>query len=140
MNRMKIFLIGSLLVLCPPLFIGCASAQMPEGLTVSRDGDLAVGWKSTVQNLGEMPAGGNPVRTVFRFHNLGKSPVILEGVYPTCSCTVPSYPKDPIPAGGSGSIEVLLDLHQPGPFSKLVKVRFVGMKETVLLFLEGTVK
>ena len=42
----------------------------------------------------------------FRFTNTGKEPLIIESATGSCGCTVPNYPKQPIPPGGTGDIEV----------------------------------
>ena len=48
---------------------------------------------------------------VFEFTNSGKEPLIIESAKGSCGCTVPNYPKEPIPPGGTGQIEVV---YKPG--------------------------
>lgn len=48
---------------------------------------------------------------VFKFTNTGKEPMIIETANGSCGCTVPNYPKAPIPPGGTGEIEVV---YKPG--------------------------
>jgi hypothetical protein len=48
---------------------------------------------------------------VFSFTNTGKEPLIIESAQGSCGCTVPNYPKEPIPPGGQGTIEVV---YKPG--------------------------
>jgi hypothetical protein len=43
---------------------------------------------------------------VFTFTNTGSEPLIIESATGSCGCTVPNYPKQPIPPGGTGDIEV----------------------------------
>ncbi|MBL7955206.1 MAG: DUF1573 domain-containing protein [Flavobacteriales bacterium] len=43
---------------------------------------------------------------VFKFTNTGTEPLIIETANGSCGCTVPNYPKAPIPPGGTGEIEV----------------------------------
>lgn len=43
---------------------------------------------------------------VFKFTNTGTEPLIIENATGSCGCTVPNYPKAPIPPGGTGEIEV----------------------------------
>jgi hypothetical protein len=43
---------------------------------------------------------------VFKFTNTGSEPLIIETANGSCGCTVPNYPKAPIPPGGTGEIEV----------------------------------
>jgi hypothetical protein len=40
----------------------------------------------------------------FKFTNTGKTPLIINDVITTCGCTVPTWPKEPIPPGGKGEI------------------------------------
>ncbi|MDX9751063.1 MAG: DUF1573 domain-containing protein [Flavobacteriales bacterium] len=42
----------------------------------------------------------------FSFTNTGTEPLILENATGSCGCTVPNYPKQPIPPGGTGTIEI----------------------------------
>ena len=48
---------------------------------------------------------------IFSFTNTGKEPLIIENAKGSCGCTVPQYPKEPIPPGGTGEIEVV---YKPG--------------------------
>src|SRR5688572_19226195 len=48
---------------------------------------------------------------VFTFTNTGSEPLIIESATGSCGCTVPNYPKAPIPPGGKGDIEVV---YKPG--------------------------
>ena len=48
---------------------------------------------------------------VFTFKNTGDKPLLIESARGSCGCTVPNYPKQPIPPGQSGEIEVV---YSPG--------------------------
>ncbi|MCC6541112.1 MAG: DUF1573 domain-containing protein [Flavobacteriales bacterium] len=48
---------------------------------------------------------------IFKFTNTGTEPLIIESATGSCGCTVPNYPKAPIPPGGTGDIEVV---YKPG--------------------------
>lgn len=52
---------------------------------------------------------GDRVEYNFHFTNTGQEPLIIEKADATCGCTVPLYPKDPIPAGQGGDIRVSFD-------------------------------
>ncbi len=43
---------------------------------------------------------------VFKFTNTGDKPLIIENAKGSCGCTVPQWPKEPIPPGGTGDIVV----------------------------------
>jgi hypothetical protein len=49
---------------------------------------------------------GAVVEHVFQFTNTGDSTLLLQKVYSTCGCTIPSYPKEGIAPGQSGQITV----------------------------------
>ena len=49
---------------------------------------------------------GAVVEHVFEFTNTGDSTLLLQKVYSTCGCTIPSYPKEGIAPGQSGKITV----------------------------------
>ena len=48
---------------------------------------------------------------MFRFTNTGAEPLIISNAKGSCGCTVPKYPKEPIPPGATGEIEVV---YKPG--------------------------
>lgn len=52
---------------------------------------------------------GEKVSYSFRFVNVGKGDLVISSATGSCGCTVPEYPKDPVPAGGSGVITVTFD-------------------------------
>ena len=49
---------------------------------------------------------GDVVETSFVITNNGKSDLIITNAKASCGCTVPTWPKEPIKAGASGTIEV----------------------------------
>lgn len=49
---------------------------------------------------------GDVVETTFAFKNTGKSELIITNATSTCGCTIPEWPKEPIPVGGVGEIKV----------------------------------
>lgn len=59
---------------------------------------------------------------VFKFKNVGKSPLIITNIRSTCGCTVPKKPTKPIMPGETGEIEVKYDTNRPGGFSKMITV------------------
>jgi hypothetical protein len=56
-------------------------------------------------NFGKI-TDGDKVHHAFYFTNTGKNPLVISDAIATCGCTVPSYPKKPIPPGGRDSILV----------------------------------
>ncbi len=52
---------------------------------------------------------GTKVAHTFRFKNSGKTALVIYAARSTCGCTIPTYPKEPIPPGESSQIEVKFD-------------------------------
>ena len=66
---------------------------------------------------------GDIVEHTFSFTNNGQAPLIIESAKATCGCTVPQWPKDPIPVGGTGEILVRFDSkNKPGVQNKNVTI------------------
>ena len=73
-------------------------------------------------NFGQI-RDGDIVSHTFRFTNSGEAPLIISKATAACGCTVPQWPKQPIPAGGSGEIQVQFDSsNKPGMQSKVVTI------------------
>ena len=49
---------------------------------------------------------GDTVQHDFYFKNVGNADLVIRRVDPSCGCTVPIYPKDPIAPGEDGKISV----------------------------------
>lgn len=52
---------------------------------------------------------GTIVTHTYKFKNTGKAPLVISNAKSTCGCTVPEWPKAPIPVGGEGEIFVKFD-------------------------------
>ena len=86
---------------------------------------------------------GDVVETTFNFQNTGKSELIITNAVGSCGCTVPEWPKEPIAAGGTGSIKVIFNSSgKPNKQSKNVTLTTNTAKgsEMVLIKAEVTPK
>jgi hypothetical protein len=54
---------------------------------------------------------GDVVKHAYHFRNAGSAPLLISRAEASCGCTVPSFPKDPIPPGGEGDVVVQFDSH-----------------------------
>jgi hypothetical protein len=73
-------------------------------------------------NFGQI-RDGDVVSHTFRFTNTGEAPLIISKATAACGCTVPQWPQQPIPAGGSGEIQVQFDSsNKPGMQNKVVTI------------------
>lgn len=62
---------------------------------------------------------GDILTTSFEIKNTGEIPLRLIKVNPSCGCTTPDYPKEPIMPGESG--EILVNVDTKGMTGNLVK-------------------
>ena len=73
-------------------------------------------------NFGQI-RDGDIVSHTFRFTNSGEAPLIISKATAACGCTVPQWPKQPIPVGGSGEIQVQFDSsNKPAMQNKVVTI------------------
>ena len=62
-------------------------------------------FSETEYDFGEV-VEGEVVTHTFTFVNKGRVPLVISRARSTCGCTVPEWPKDPVPAGEEGVISV----------------------------------
>jgi len=72
-------------------------------------------------DFGKIPQG-TPVTTVFEFTNIGKEPLILTEVRPTCGCTIADFTKTPVKSGEKGMIKITYNAAVASPFNKVIVV------------------
>ncbi|MCU0431747.1 MAG: DUF1573 domain-containing protein [Cytophagaceae bacterium] len=83
------------------VFLLLGGALMAQ--TAADSADLE--FKKPMQDFGDLYQQDS-VRLEYVFANTGKAGLILSGVYSTCGCTIPSWPKDTILPGQEASIWV----------------------------------
>ena len=62
---------------------------------------------------------GDIVETTFTFKNTGLNDLIITNAKSTCGCTIPEWPKEPIPPGAEESIKV--KFNSAGKSNKVTK-------------------
>jgi len=65
----------------------------------------SISFEKKKHDFGEIQEG-DVVTEKFSFTNSGDEPLIISNAKGSCGCTVPSWPKEPIPPGESDEIEV----------------------------------
>ena len=89
--------------------ISGALTENPASGQISSDtGAPAIQFEHLEYDWGTVEEGAQ-VEHIFRFRNAGGSPLIINKASATCGCTVPTWPRDPVPSGGSGEIRVVFD-------------------------------
>jgi hypothetical protein len=118
------------------LFLGLFSLAF--ALT-SQSPQPRITFDSTTHNFGEIEQG-EQVHAVFKFKNTGNAPLVLHEVNSPCSCTVPSWPKEPIAPGDSSEIKAKFNsTGKMGHITKSISVRHNAEGGFIYLVLTGTV-
>lgn len=95
-------------------------------------------FKTEIIDFGEIKKGSDGTR-VFEFINVGDSPLVIENVYSSCGCTVPSWTKTPIAPGGTGEITVKYNTDIVGPIRRTISVYSNADEPTKALKIKGKV-
>lgn len=83
---------------------------------------------------------GAMVKHAFKFTNTGKVPLLITNARSSCGCTVPDWPKDPIPPGGTGEIAASFNTEgRPGNQRKLIYIDANTYPSDVKVLLKGEV-
>ncbi|MGB3800491.1 MAG: DUF1573 domain-containing protein [Lewinella sp.] len=96
-------------------------------------------FEETEHLFGEVDEG-TIVRHTFAFTNTGKAPLLITDARSTCGCTVPSYPKDPVAPGETGSVQVVFNTtHKYGRQRKPVTLTANTYPSMTTIYVDGTV-
>lgn len=107
--------------------------KAPTTLTVEN-----MAFESEVHDFGTVPEGP-AAEYEFKFKNTGKEPLVLQNVNASCGCTTPSWSKEPVLPGQTGTIKASFSTdHRPGGFAKNITV--VSNAGTKVLTIKGSVE
>ena len=120
------------------LFIGIITIQT-KAQEVNPDSIVPIfEFEDDVIDYGDIAYNSDGNR-VFKFTNIGKTPLIISQVKGSCGCTVPTKPEEPIMPGEVGEIKVKYATNRVGPFSKTVTITSNASEQTKVLRIKGRV-
>lgn len=120
------------------LFIGLVAMQS-QAQDVNPDSIVPIfQFEEDVIDYGDIAENSDGNR-VFKFKNVGKTPLIISQVKGSCGCTVPTKPEEPIMPGKMGEIKVKYATNRIGAFSKTVTITSNASEETKVLRIKGRV-
>lgn len=83
---------------------------------------------------------GQVVEHKYTFTNTGEQPYTITKATGSCGCTVPEWPRNPIPPGGVGTVRVRFNtLHKAGQRTQVVTLIGNTDPQTIKLTLSGVV-
>ena len=112
----------------------------------SNGGEVEVGKKTTLEVNDIFDAGtvvkGEVIRAVFTVKNTGDYPLVFGEVRPSCSCTVPHKPEEPIQPGETGEIvaQVMTDQLITKNVTKSITLLTNTEPSTTVLVLKAVIK
>jgi len=120
------------------LFIGIVAIQV-KSQEVNPDSIVPIfEFEEDVIEYGDIAQNSDGNR-VFKFKNVGKTPLIISQVKGSCGCTVPTKPEEPIMPGETGEIKVKYATNRVGSFSKTVTITSNASEQTKVLRIKGRV-
>ena len=97
-------------------------------------------FQKTEHDFGKIHEEDGRVSVVFEFKNEGMSPLVLSNVRASCGCTTPTWTKEPVEPGQTGSITVTYNPNgRPGRFQKTVTITSNAKEPTVKVYIKGEV-
>ncbi len=77
----------------------------------------------------------------FKFTNSGKEPLVLSNAQPSCGCTTPEWPREPIAPGVTSKVRAVYNsTNRPGNFDKLITVKSNAKSGDIVLKIRGVVE
>lgn len=91
-----------LLLVC---VLGLTVQSFAQEKKVEQKNGAVIAWEKKTHDFGNI-VQGDKVEHIFYFTNTGNEPLIISNVQVSCTCTTLKWPRDPIPPGGNGEINV----------------------------------
>ena len=102
--------------------------------------DPVITFEKTEHDFGKIHEENGRVSVVFNFKNEGMSPLVLSNVRASCGCTTPTWTKEPVEPGQTGSITVTYNPNgRPGRFQKTVTITSNATEATKRVYIKGEV-
>jgi len=102
--------------------------------------DPVITFTKTEHDFGKINEADGRVSVVFEFKNEGMAPLVLSNVRASCGCTTPTWTKEPIEPGKTGSITVTYNPNgRPGRFQKTVTITSNATEPSKKVYIKGEV-
>ena len=91
-------------------------------------------------DFGAVKEEGGAISHEFVFINTGEAPLVVSQVKASCGCTTPSWSKEPVAPGDTGTVVAQYNpLNRPGTFRKSITVTSNATPTTQVLYIQGAV-
>ena len=100
----------------------------------------ALTFQTAEHDFGVVKEEGGVISHEFVFVNTGDAPVVISQVKASCGCTTPSWSKEAVAPGDTGTVVAQYNpLNRPGSFRKSVTVTSNAEPATQVLYIKGAV-
>lgn len=124
------------IILCALFLVGMANGAKAQD--VAQGPQMSI--DKEIHDYGKIKKGDNGT-VEFVVTNTGNAPLIISNAKGSCSCTVPSWPKEPIAPGKSAVIKVKYDTKKVGAINKSVTLTSNASNEpTKVIRIKGYVE
>ena len=116
------------------------NAQTQAPAPAANPNQAEIQFEETLHDFGNIKEG-TLATYEFKFKNIGKEPLTLSQVQPSCGCTTPIWPKEAIAPGKTAVITATFDSKgRPGVFNKYITVTSNAKTSPVTLTIKGFVE
>ncbi|MDR0864024.1 MAG: DUF1573 domain-containing protein [Candidatus Symbiothrix sp.] len=93
----------------------------------------------TVHDFGTVKEADGELNATFTITNKTKTPIVLTNVSASCGCTTPTWTKEPIAPGKTGTVAATYNPQgrQLGPFEKTITIFTSGTPERITAKIKG---
>jgi len=99
----------------------------------------SIKFDETTHDFGKLKRG-DPAEHTFKFTNTTSNPVSLTYVKASCGCTTPSWTREAVNPGETGTIDVKYNSYRTGRFTKSITVKYDSVNKPVILYIKGEVE
>lgn len=124
----------SFILLTMVLSVTCLVAQTKSASTGNAK------FNTLTHNFGKIAEEIGSATCEFTFTNTGKTPIVIQDIRTSCGCTTPSYTKEPVLPGKTGTIKVSYStIGRVGSFTKKITVFTNEPNDVYNLTIQGEV-
>jgi len=105
-----------------------------------QSGLASIEFTETEFDFGKIKEGA-VVNHSFAFKNVGDKPLMITSCRSTCGCTIPDWPREPIPPGDSGEIKVRFNTeNKKGAQTKPITITANTYPADTKIFIKGFIE
>lgn len=97
-------------------------------------------FEKLLHDFGKIKEQDGTVTYSFKFTNTGNAPLVINRVHASCGCTTPTWTREPIMPGKTGTITAAYNpLNRPNAFLKTISVFTNADTKATVLSIKGDV-